>query len=83
MSFQVKHADILIRCARKELSIQIKHADILIRCARKSFLAILRKVDALVVQKVTYLRRQVTLGFTADDIKNDVSLCTLDVNVKN
>ena len=31
----MKHADILIRCARKELSVQVKHADILIRCARK------------------------------------------------
>ena len=31
----VKQADILIRCARKELSFQVKQADILIRCARK------------------------------------------------
>ena len=30
------HADILIWCARKELSVQVKHADILIRYARKS-----------------------------------------------
>ena len=30
-----------------------------------------------------YLRRQVTLVFTAVTSKNDVSLCKLDVNVKN
>ena len=29
-----------------------------------------------------YLCRQVTLVFTADYVKNDVSLCVLDVNVK-
>ena len=31
----MKHADILIWYARKELSVQVKHADILIRYARK------------------------------------------------
>ena len=30
-----------------------------------------------------YLRRQVTLIFTAVTSKNDVTLCKLDVNVKN
>ena len=30
-----------------------------------------------------YLRRQVTLVFTAVTSKNDVTLCKLDVNVKN
>ena len=34
----MKHADILIRYARKELSAQVKQADILIRCARKKTL---------------------------------------------
>ena len=30
-----------------------------------------------------YLRRQVTLVFTAVTSENDVTLCKLDVNVKN
>ena len=30
-----------------------------------------------------YLHRQVTLVFTAVTSKNDVTLCKLDVNVKN
>ena len=30
-----------------------------------------------------YLRRQVTLVFTAVPSKNDVTLCKLDVNAKN
>ena len=30
-----------------------------------------------------YLRRQVTLDFTAVTSKNDVTLCKLDVNAKN
>ena len=30
-----------------------------------------------------YLRRQVTLHFAAVTSKNDVTLCKLDVNVKN
>ena len=30
-----------------------------------------------------YLRHQVTLGFTAVTSENDVTLCKLDVNVKN
>ena len=34
-------------------------------------------------KKVTYLRRQVTLDFTADDIKNDATLCKLNANVNN
>ena len=33
----MKHADILIWYARKELSVQVKHPDIFIWCARKSF----------------------------------------------
>ena len=40
----------------------------------------------MVVKEVMYLRRQVTLVLTANDAikkKNDVGLCTLDVNVKN
>ena len=39
--------------------------------------------NALVVLEVTYLRRQKTLVFIADDVKNGVSLGKLDVNVKN
>ena len=42
-----------------------------------------RVFNALVVLEVTYLRRQVTLVFTAVTSKNDVTLCKLDVNVKN
>ena len=42
-----------------------------------------RVFNALVVKEVTYLRRQVTLVFTAVTSKNDVTLCKLDVNVKN
>ena len=30
-----------------------------------------------------YLHPQVILVFTADDIKNAISLCKLDVNIKN
>ena len=30
-----------------------------------------------------YLRRQVTLAFTAVKSENDVTLCKLEVNVKN
>ena len=30
-----------------------------------------------------YQHRQVTSVFTSDDVKNDVILCKLDVNVKN
>ena len=30
-----------------------------------------------------YLHRQMTLTFTDDDIKNDVTLCKLDVIIKN
>ena len=33
--------------------------------------------------EVTYLRRQVTLVLIAVTSKNDVTLCKLDVNVKN
>ena len=40
-------------------------------------------LNALVVEKVTFLRRQVPLVFTAVTSKNDVILCKLDVNVKN
>ena len=32
---------------------------------------------------VTFLRRQVKLAFTVDDVKNGVSLCKIDVYVKN
>ena len=39
--------------------------------------------NALVVLEVTYLRRQVTLVFTAVTSKIDVTLCKSDVNVKN
>ena len=42
-----------------------------------------RVFNALVVLEVTYLRRQVSLDFTAVTSKNDVTLCKLDVNVKN
>ena len=42
-----------------------------------------RVSKALVVYEVTYQRRQVTLVFTAVTSKNDVTLCKLDVNVKN
>ena len=42
-----------------------------------------RVFNALVVLEVTYLRRQVTLVFTAVTSKNDITLCKLDVNVKN
>ena len=42
-----------------------------------------REFSALVVLEVTYLRRQVTLVFTAIKSKNDFTLCKLDVNVKN
>ena len=40
-------------------------------------------IVCMVVLEVTYIRRQVTLVFTGDDVKNDVSVCKLDVNVKN
>ena len=39
--------------------------------------------NALVVLEVTYLRRQVTLVFTAVTSKTDVTLCKLDINIKN
>ena len=42
-----------------------------------------REFNTLVVLEVTYLRRQVKLVFTAVTSKNDVTLCKLDVNVKN
>ena len=35
------------------------------------------------LMEVTYLRCQVTLVFTAVTSKNDVTLCKVDVNVKN
>ena len=35
----MKHADILIWYARKELSVQVKHVDILIRYARKNIVS--------------------------------------------
>ena len=41
------------------------------------------ELNALVVKEVRYLRRQVTLVFTVDDVKKDVSLCKLDVTVMN
>ena len=39
--------------------------------------------NALVVLEVTYLHGHVTLVFTAVTSKNDVTLCKLDVNIKN
>ena len=42
-----------------------------------------QKVNALFVFEVTYLHRQVTLFFKAVTSKNDVTLCKVDVNVKN
>ena len=42
-----------------------------------------RVFNALVVYEVTYLRCQVTLVFTAITSKNDITLCKLDVYVKN
>ena len=40
-----------------------------------------REFNASVVLEFTHLCRKVTLVFTFDDVKNDVSLCKLD-NVK-
>ena len=39
--------------------------------------------NAFAVKEVTYIRRQVTLVFTAVTSKNDATLCKLDVIVKN
>ena len=40
-------------------------------------------LNVLVVLEVTYLRRQVTLVFNSRYVKHYVTLCKLDVNVKN
>ena len=44
---------------------------------------LIQKSPELVVLEVTYLRRQVTLVCSAVTSKNDITLCKLDVNVKN
>ena len=42
-----------------------------------------RVFSALIVQEVTYLRRQVTLFLQPITSNNDITLCKFDVNVKN
>ena len=40
-------------------------------------------INSLVVLEVQYIRLQVTLVFTADDVENDLSFCKLDADIKN
>ena len=57
----MKHADILIWCARKELSVQVKYADILIRYARKELSVQVKHMDTLIryAKKLKYIEEQV------------------------
>ena len=78
----MKHADILIWCARKELSVQVKHADILIRYARKE--DITRNIEES-QQKCSFgtVNKRFLCGIfflRNTDVKCQVAAANVDVN---